>query len=165
MALHLAQTSGASAEGVDEGTVYRSMFTASPDALLLVGTDGDIVLANPAAAQLLGYTVQELRSLNVDALVPEAARSRHAAYRAGYAQQPRSRPMGMQMELVALRRDGTQVQVEIALSPLQSQGLPYVLAAMRDVGGYPRVRQALQRARYSESVAQLGREAVDARDP
>jgi PAS domain S-box-containing protein len=141
------------------------MFSASPDALLLVGTDGGIALANPAAAQLLGYTVEELCGLNVDALVPDAARPRHAAYRADYARQPRPRPMGMQMELVALRRDGTEVRVEIALSPLQSQGLPYVLAAIRDVGDYPRVKQALQRARYSESVAQLGREAVDARDP
>lgn len=141
------------------------MFSASPDALLLVDTDGSIVLANPAAARMLGYTVQELCGLNVDALVPDAARPRHAAYRAGYAQHPVARPMGMQMELVALCRDGTQVQVEIALSPLQSQGLPYVLAAIRDVGDYPRVRQALQRARYSESVAQLGREAVDAREP
>ncbi|WP_029001404.1 PAS domain S-box protein [Azohydromonas australica] len=165
MAFHLSRTPDLLVVGPDEDTVYRSMFSASPDALLLVDTDGSIVLANPAAAQLLGYTVQELCGLSVDALVPDAARPRHAAYRAGYAQHPVPRPMGMQMELVALCRDGTQVPVEIALSPLQSQGLPYVLAAIRDVGAYPRVRQALQRARYSESVAQLGREAVDARDP
>ncbi len=165
MAFPLSGTPDSPAAGPDENTVYRSMFSASPDALLLVDTDGCIVLANPAAARLLGYTVQELCGLDVDALVPDSARPRHAAYRAGYAQQPVPRPMGMQMELVALCRDGTQVKVEIALSPLQSQGLPYVLAAIRDVGDYPRVRQALQRARYSESVAQLGREAVDARDP
>jgi signal transduction histidine kinase len=55
--------------------------------------------------------------------------------------------------------------VEIALSPLQSHGLPLVVAAIRDIGAYPRVQQALQRARYSEHLAQLGRLAVDARDP
>ena len=47
--------------------------------------------------------------------------------------------------------------VEIALSPLQDQGLPLIVAAIRDIGAYPRVQQALQRARYSEFVAQLGR--------
>ena len=73
--------------------------------------------------------------------------------------------MGTQMELVAKRRDGSEVMVEIALSPLRDHGLPLVVAAIRDIGAYPRVKQALQRARYSEHLAQLGRLAVDARDP
>ena len=71
----------------------------------------------------------------------------------------------MQMELVARRKDGSEVMVEIALSPLQGQGLPYTVAAIRDIGAYPRVRQALKRAHYAEHVAQLGRLAVDTRDP
>jgi len=54
--------------------------------------------------------------------------------------------------------------VEIALSPLQNHGLPFVVAAIRDIGAYPRVKQALQRARYSDHLAQLGRLAVDTRD-
>jgi signal transduction histidine kinase len=54
--------------------------------------------------------------------------------------------------------------VEIALSPLKDQGLPYVVAAIRGVGAYPRVKQALQRARYAEYLAQFGRLAVDARE-
>ena len=55
--------------------------------------------------------------------------------------------------------------VEIALSPLKGQGVPLVVAAIRDIGAYPRVRQALQRARYAEHLAQLGRLAVDTREP
>jgi DNA-binding winged helix-turn-helix (wHTH) protein len=86
-------------------------------------------------------------------------------YREAYGRAPRPRPMGTQMELVAKRKDGSEVMVEIALSTLQSQGLPFVVAAIRDIGAYPRVKQALKRARYSEHLAQLGRLAVDARDP
>ncbi|HJV62528.1 MAG TPA: ATP-binding protein, partial [Albitalea sp.] len=78
---------------------------------------------------------------------------------------PRARPMGTQMDLVAKRRDGSEVMVEIALSPLHDQGLPYVVAAVRGIGAYPRVRQALQRARYSELLTVFGRLAVDTRDP
>ena len=148
----------------DDG-VHRLLFGAYPDALLLVDAGGTIVLANPAAARLFGHAELVLQGMSVDALVPQAIRPRHAAYRAGYATAPRARPMGMQSELVALRADGTEVRVEIALSPLQSQGRPYVVAAVRDIGDYPRVRQALQRARYSECVAEMGRIAVDARVP
>ncbi|MEO6279269.1 PAS domain S-box protein [Roseateles sp.] len=150
---------------IDDLTVYRSLFSAYPDALLLVDAAGLIVLANPAAATLLGYSTGELIGTSVDALVPDSIRPRHASYRDAYAHAPRSRPMGTQMELVAKRRDGSEVTVEIALSPLQSEGLPFVVAAIRGIGAYPRVRQALQRARYSEHLAQLGRLAVDARDP
>ena len=149
----------------DERTVFRALFAAYPDALIVADAGGAIVLANPSAASLLGYTVDELVGLHVDALVPDGIRPRHAAYRDAYARNPRPRPMGTQMDLVAKRRDGSEVMVEIALSPLQNHGLPFVVAAIRDIGAYPRIKQALQRARYSEQLAHLGRLAVDARDP
>ena len=151
--------------GIDEATVFRSLFVACPDGLLLVDQAGRIVLANPSAANLLGYTLEDLVGLNVDALVPESIRPRHASYREAYGRAPRTRPMGAQMELVAKCKDASEVIVEIALSPLQSHGLPFVVAAIRAIGAYPRVKQALKRARYSEYLAQLGRLAVDARDP
>lgn len=150
--------------GIEEGSVFRSLFIAYPDALLLVDHSGRIMLANPSAATLLGYSVEELVGLNVDLLVPDSIRPRHASYREAYGRAPRPRPMGTQMELVAKRKDGSEVMVEIALSPLQSHGLPFVVAAIRDIGAYPRVKQALQRARYSEHLAQIGRLAVDTRD-
>ncbi|MFT7774664.1 PAS domain S-box protein [Roseateles sp.] len=150
---------------VDDLGVYRSLFSAAADGLLLVDAEGQIVLANPAAEALLGYASGELIGTAVDALVPDSIRPRHASYRKAYGLAPRPRPMGTQMELVAKRRDGSEVMVEIALSPLQSHGLPYVVAAIRDIGAYPRVRQALQRARHSEHLAELGRLAVDERDP
>jgi PAS domain S-box-containing protein len=149
----------------DTDAIHRALFAAYPDALLLVERGGTIVLANPAASELLGYPAHELIGLPVEALVPEAVRMRHAEYRAAYGRQPRARPMGTQMDLVARRRDGSEVMVEIALSPLPHTQPPLVVAAIRGIGTYPRVKQALQRARYSECVADVGRLAVDARDP
>ena len=151
--------------GIAGVAVFQSMFLACPDAMLLVDSAGAIVLANPAATTLLGYGAGELVGLRVDALVPDNIRPRHAAYREAYALAPRSRAMSTQTELVAKRKDGSEVMVEIALSPLQDRGLPFVVASIRDVGDYPRVQQALRRARYSEHLAQLGRLAVDERNP
>jgi signal transduction histidine kinase len=73
--------------------------------------------------------------------------------------------MGTQMELVARRKDGTDVMVEIALSPLREPGQQLVVAAIRSIGSYPRVQQALRRANYSEHLARMGHLAVDALDP
>src|SRR5664279_77703 len=151
--------------GIDESSVYRSLFSAYPDALIVADAGGRIVLANPSAAALLGYDIDELVGLDVDQLVGDQVRPHHAAYRAGFAREPRARPMGRQTDLVARRKDGSEVVVEIALSPLQEHGLPLVVAAIRDISAYPRMKQALQRAQYSEHLAQLGRLAVDTRDP
>lgn len=144
--------------------VFRSIFLAYPDALLLVDEAGVVAMANNSAATLFGYTVAELVGLPVDVLVPDQIRSRHASYRKAYGQAPKPRPMGRQTELTAKCKDGSEVVVEIALSPLQSHGHPLVVAAIRDIGAYPRVQQALRRARHSEHLAQLGRLAVDTRD-
>ena len=149
----------------DEHSVFRSLFAAYPDAMLVVDAAGTIAMANPAAEALLGYTADEFAGMSVDALVPDSIRPRHASYRDAYANNPRTRPMGAQMDLVAKRKDGSEVMVEISLSPLQDHGLPFVVASIRDIGAYPRVKQALLRARYSEHLALLGRAAVDERDP
>ena len=154
-----------SAPAPGQDALFRSMFAAYPDALLLVDAAGTIVLANPAASRMLGYDNAELTGLSVDVLVPDAIRPRHKAYRDTYARNPHARPMGLQMDLVARCRDGSQVMVEIALSPLRDHGRAYVVASVRGIEGYPRVQQALQRARFSDCVAQLGQLAVDARDP
>jgi PAS domain S-box-containing protein len=152
------------APGDDKDDVFRTIFLAYPDSLLLVDDLGRIAMANDSAATLLGYTIEELVGLPVDVLVPDQIRSRHASYRKFYGQEPTPRPMGRQTELTAKRKDGSEVVVEIALSPLQNHGHPFVVAAIRDVGAYPRVQKALRRARYSEHLAQLGRLAVDTRD-
>ena len=147
-----------------DDSIFRTLYTANPDALLVVDAAGAIVLANPAACTLFGYLMEELVGLGVEMLVPDAVRSRHAGYRSSYGRSPVQRPMGVDMSLVARRRDGATVMVEIALSPLESHGLPYTVAAVRGIGEYPRVKEALKRARYSELLAHLGRAAVDTRD-
>jgi PAS domain S-box-containing protein len=149
--------------------IFRSLFDAYPDGVLLVNHAGEILLANPGACTLLGYRREQLQGLSVDQLVPLGVKPRHAAYRQGYALAPRSRPMGTELELKARCADGSEVMVEIALSPLRlgegDEALDYVVASVRGIGAYPRVKRAMQRARYNEFVVQLGRVAVDTLDP
>ena len=144
--------------------LWRAVFDAYPDGVLLVDRWGRIVRANQAAVALLGYSIEELSGLAIEALVPDAARGRHAADREGFQRAPRVRPMGTQLDLAARRRDGSHVLVEIALSPLDADDGHFVLAAIRGVGEYPRVKQALRRARHAEGIAQMGRLAVDSLD-
>src|SRR4029077_9888433 len=70
---------------------------------------------------------------NVDALIPEAASSRHASHRSSYWSNPQTRPMGHEITLQAQRKDGSTFPVEISLSPVKSGRTFRVTAIIRDV--------------------------------
>ncbi len=145
--------------------VFAALFSAYPDALVVADAAGTIVLANQPATQLLGYPNHELVGSNVDMLVPATARAAHASYREGYFANPRPRPMGSDAQLVARRRDGSEVMVEIALSPMQIGDAHYVVAAIRSIADFPRVKEALRQAAQSAQLARLGRIAAETSDP
>lgn len=111
---------------------WLAVLEAAPDAIVVVDSAGHIVMANARTTELFGYRPDELIGQPVEVLVPVHLREVHRVHRQRYREAPRSRPMGIGLELVALRRDGTEVPVEISLSPLQSEHQQLVIAVIRD---------------------------------
>ena len=56
---------------LDDHSVFRSLFEAYPDSLLVCDPHGIVVLANPSVAALLGYAEDELIGMSVEQLVPD----------------------------------------------------------------------------------------------
>jgi PAS domain S-box-containing protein len=114
---------------------YRSVLELAPDGLMVVDATGAIRLANARCEALFGYSRDELIGRSVDLLVPPALRSRHAGLRDSYYRAPSVREMGANRELRAVRRDGTELPVEIGLSPLPAAGPEgaRVAVSIRDV--------------------------------
>src|SRR5215210_2679104 len=79
---------------------------AAPDAMVIVGQDGRILLINGQAERLFGYGRAELVGRPVEFLVPARYREHHPAHRTGYFAGPRARPMGAGVDLYGLRKDG-----------------------------------------------------------
>src|SRR5690606_31142814 len=112
---------------------FPAFLEAAPDAMIILGQDGRILLVNGQAERLFGYERTELIGLPVEILIPERYREKHPTYRAGYFAEPRPRPMGAGVDLFAVRKDGTEFPAEISLGPVETaQGL-LVTAAIRDV--------------------------------
>ncbi len=133
---------------------FRSLLEATPDALVISDEGGRIVLVNAQTERLLGHTRDELIGQPVEMLVPERARSGHPGLRARYHASAAVRSMGMGLELAALRKDGTEIPVEISLSPLRRPdgGGTYVCSSLRDISQ----RRALEReVRASEARNRL----------
>lgn len=99
--------------------------------MIIVGPDGSILYDNSAMRVLVG-SGESLIGRNVDEFVPDRARGHHERLRGSFFAAPAQRPMGTGLELTIRRLDGSEVAVEIALSPFDDDG-PNVVAAVRDV--------------------------------
>jgi len=122
---------------------FRMALEAAPVAIILADHAGTIVMANAFTEKLLGYDRGELVGAALDRLVPERYRATHARHREGFRRDMRSRAMGAGRELFALRKDGSEVPVEIGLSPVLTERNSFVLAALTDVTDRRRIREEL----------------------
>jgi diguanylate cyclase (GGDEF)-like protein/PAS domain S-box-containing protein len=109
------------------------LLDAAPDAMIIADSRGTIIYANHHTATLFGYRSEELVGERVEMLLPERFRKDHPALRAGYAQNPRLRPMGANRRLYGRHRNGSEILVEIRLSALQTEDGLLVLSTIRDI--------------------------------
>lgn len=117
---------------IDEATVFRVLYEATSDAVLVVDADGTIVLANNASATLLGEVPGTLAGQRVESFVPARFRD-HGRHHAEFLAQPRARSMGSGLELHARRADGREIPVDISLTPMTASGRPLVACTIRDL--------------------------------
>lgn len=130
-----------------------SVLQAAPDAIVIIDASGTIQFTNYQVRTLFGYSSEQLRGSNVDLLLPERFRQRHAAHRAAYAESCRTRSMGTGLDLFARREDGTEFPVEISLSPIRDGDKLLVAAAIRDVSDGKLADAALRQARAEADQA------------
>lgn len=114
-------------------TKFRELLESAPDAIVIVSHDGQIVLVNKQTYQLFGYEPEELVGKPVEYLLPERFRTLHVKHRSYYYDNPSTRPMGSNLNLIALKKDGSEFPVEISLSPLPTDEGMLVNCIIRDV--------------------------------
>ena len=134
---------------------FRRVVEAAPSAMIMVNQEGQITLANQQAEKTFGYPREELLGRPIEMLVPERLRSGHQGFRHDYLCDPQARPMGVGRELFGRRKDGSEVPVEIGLSPIHTSKGLLVLASIVDIT--ERKLAELEAARQRHDLAHLAR--------
>jgi PAS domain S-box-containing protein len=134
----------------------RLVVESTPNAMLMLSQDGRITLMNAQAESLFGYTREELMGERIECLVPARLRALHAELRDGFFAAPQARAMGAGRDLFGLRRDGSEVPIEIGLSPLLTRDGKFVLASIIDITERKRIEAELIEAKErAESADRL----------
>ena len=120
---------------------YRGLLEAAPDAMVVVNQAGEIVLLNVQAEKQFGYRRDELIGQKVTNIIPVGFAERLIADDLRSAEDALAQQIGTGIELVGLRKDGSEFPIEIMLSPLKSDEGILVTAAIRDIS----VRTAAER--------------------
>ncbi len=127
---------------------FQELIENAPDAILQVDATGAITIANQATERIFGYSRKELIGSNVDLLIPAANRATHRQNRESFHKAGVTRPMGAGMgDLHARRKDGTEITVEIALTPSKTGAGVSTTAVIRDVSHRKRMEQQLEAER------------------
>jgi diguanylate cyclase (GGDEF)-like protein/PAS domain S-box-containing protein len=111
----------------------RQLLEGAPDAMIISDSVGVIQTVNDQTLRLLGYAREDLIGEAVDLLVPDGLRGGDGLDPAEFVVQPGAPPMTVERELAARHKDGTEIPVEVTLSPVQTDEGLVVMAAVRDI--------------------------------
>ena len=113
--------------------LLEKLFENAPDATVVVDGRGVIRKVNRQTEMLFDYRRDELIGRHVEVLIPKRFRRNHRHYRRGYFDDPRTRHMGVGLELFGRTRQGIEIPVDIMLSYIEADDEILAFAVIRDV--------------------------------
>jgi PAS domain S-box-containing protein len=139
----------------ESGKLVAALLESASQAILAVDGMGSLVLANPKAEEIFGYSRVELLSSPMELLLPLAQREAHAHQRGEFFRHPRARPMGIGMDLMARRKDGSEFPVEVSLSYVKSEGQVFAIAFVNDISQRKHLEEQLLQPQKMDAVGRL----------
>jgi len=123
---------------------FQALFNNAAIGIIIIDAEGSIVLVNGFALKQFGYQEQELIGKKIELLIPGRYKDKHIKHRDHYhSRKTHSRPMGVGMDLFAIKKDGTEFPVEVSLSPHKSDTGQFSIAFISDISIRKQSEQAL----------------------
>lgn len=143
--------------------IFREIFKSSVEGIVVVDSTGKILLFNSATSKMFGYSDDELTGMALESLIPARYRDRHEQYRHSFHAHPEPRRMGEGRDLTGLRKDGSEIPIEISLSYIRQGEIFRVMAFISDISLRKKADEQLAiYASELEKKVQQRTEAIDA---
>jgi len=110
-----------------------SLFENATEGIVVTNSLGIIILINPSACQMFGYSAEELEGQKIEILIPPSAKKIHVKHRENFYQHPENRKMGHNRDLLAGKKDCSSFPVEVSLSTYIQNEERYVIAFVIDI--------------------------------
>jgi PAS domain S-box-containing protein len=130
----------------------RTVYDASPDAVLVVDREGRIVDFNQPTLALFGYQPEVLTDAPIELLVPERFRAGHPAHRARFSEDPAPRKMGRGAQLYGRRSDGVEFPADVQIGPLRIGEETLAIAIVRDITQQLALAAALAESQQRQTI-------------
>jgi PAS domain S-box-containing protein len=143
-----------------EKTHMASLFENATEGILLTDKTGSIILINPAAERMFGYSSNELFGEKIEKLIPQRFHDKHVGLREGFYKKPSNRSMGTGRDLYARRKDDSEFPVEISLSHYMQKSEAFVIGFIVDITARKEIeknllRQKMELEKISNDIRKL----------
>lgn len=113
--------------------LYETIYNNSVTGIIIVNEKGEIVSANAYLLELFGHKMVDLIGQKIEILIPSRYHHSHVKSRDSYIQRPATRPMGMGMDLVGIKNDGTEFPVEVSLTHCEINQNMHTIGFINDI--------------------------------
>jgi diguanylate cyclase (GGDEF)-like protein/PAS domain S-box-containing protein len=138
----------------DSEARFRGLLESAADGIIIVNTEQQIIMVNEQIEKMFGYDRAELLGRPVEILIP-ARFAGHREQGRAYLRHPERRPMDQMQDIRALCKDGSELPVEISLSPLETPEGLIVSAVVRDITERKRFQQQLDHQANHDGLTDL----------
>lgn len=136
--------------------MLRAIMNNVADGIITIDKDGTIETFSRSAENMFGYPAEEVRGQNIRLLMPDPDRSHHDSYLASYLDTGQAKILGIgPRELTAVRRDGTEFPIDLAIGEMKIGDGRRFIGTVRDVTERKKHEDQLRQAQKMEAVGQL----------
>ena len=138
--------SGKLSDALQHGDLIRTLLESATQGILAINADGKLVFVNNMVEKMFGHNANDLIGQPLELLIPENSKHRHLEHQRAFFANPRSRPMGIGLDLEAQRKDGSRFPIEVGLSYVDTSEGRLGVAFVSDITKRKRAEQASQRS-------------------
>ena len=127
----------------------KALFNTATEGILILNENQEIVMVNPHALSMFGYTQSEIRNATLGQLIANSSVLEQVSLRLNYMDKHVSRPMGAELDLIGVRKDRTEFPIEVNLSHFNTEEGRFVVAFILDI---------TERKKWVQRIRQLNEE-------